>query len=89
MNIDFKARHAKITKAREEILDHLSERFKSGDMTVLPGNRDYKNGKNSFTGSGTLLCPVCGVGTLSYSRAAYNGHVHANCETDGCVRWME
>lgn len=38
---------------------------------------------------GTLACPICTTGTLGYRRAAYNGHVHARCSTEGCVAWME
>lgn len=39
--------------------------------------------------SGTIPCPVCTTGTLSYTRAASNGHIHARCSTEGCVAWME
>lgn len=35
-----------------------------------------------------LECPAC-KGRLHLSQSAYNGHVHGQCETDGCVRWME
>jgi len=39
--------------------------------------------------SGVIRCPVCG-GKLHYGRAgSYNGHVHAECETAGCVSWLE
>lgn len=40
--------------------------------------------------SGNMPCPVCNLqtGDLRY-HVAYNGHVHACCTTDGCVRWME
>lgn len=40
--------------------------------------------------SGSIDCPVCGTAdALRYSRAGYNGHIHASCRTEGCVRWME
>jgi hypothetical protein len=40
-------------------------------------------------GRGELPCPAeCG-GTLRYSVAAVNGHMHAACSTKGCVSWME
>jgi hypothetical protein len=40
--------------------------------------------------SGRIDCPVCGgEKTLGFSRAGYNGHIHAGCKTEGCVRWME
>lgn len=38
--------------------------------------------------AGQLPCPVCGRGTLRYRRAK-NGHVHAICNIDQCVRWIE
>lgn len=37
---------------------------------------------------GGIECPACG-GTLFYSIASYNGHIHAYCRTEGCVSWME
>lgn len=39
--------------------------------------------------SGEITCPVCQTGALRYSIASVNGHVHAQCSTDDCVRWME
>lgn len=40
--------------------------------------------------AGTIDCPVCkGEKTLAYSRAGYNGHIHAGCKTADCVSWME
>lgn len=38
---------------------------------------------------GEIACPVCETGTLRYSIAQLNGHIHAACSTAGCVRWME
>lgn len=37
---------------------------------------------------GKIQCPCCNATTLNYSIAG-NGHVHARCMTDGCVKWME
>jgi len=39
--------------------------------------------------SGEMPCPVCSSGTLHYSIAQANGHIHAACSTATCVRWME
>ena len=39
--------------------------------------------------SGRITCPVCSTGTLSYTRAGINGHVHARCSTPGCLSWVE
>lgn len=38
---------------------------------------------------GEIDCPVCKNGKLRYSIAGVNGHIHANCTTAECVRWME
>ena len=36
---------------------------------------------------GRVPCPQCGA-IINYTIAA-NGHIHAGCTTDGCIRWME
>lgn len=33
-------------------------------------------------------CPAC-KGRLHLSQSAINGHVHGQCETPGCLKWME
>lgn len=80
--------------ARDAILEHLKLRFKEGDKSVKPHSGSlspYGEGDqaNYFSGAGEMACPVCKEGTLRYSRAAYNGHVHACCSNPKCVRWME
>lgn len=63
-----------IGKARVAIVDCLGGPWKRG----MPG------------AVGAVDCPVCGgEGTLEFSRAGYNGHIHAGCSTADCVRWME
>lgn len=38
----------------------------------------------------TIDCPACkGVGVLHLFQSSHNGHVHGQCETAGCVSWME
>lgn len=37
----------------------------------------------------SIDCPVCNAGTIKYSISSINGHIHAACNTNGCVRWME
>lgn len=60
--------------ARAAIVAHLGGPWKKGK----PG------------ASGAIDCPCCGKpGALHFSRAGYNGHVHARCESAGCVFWME
>ncbi len=66
-------RFANMSKARQAIVDELGGPWKRG---VLGG-------------SGAIDCPVCGTGALRFSRSGYNGHIHAACTTETCVRWME
>ncbi len=67
-------RFAKIGMARQAIVAHLGGPWKRGTAGA----------------SGTIDCPACGVAqSLRFSRAGYNGHIHAGCNTEGCVRWME
>jgi len=64
----------RIGTAREAIVKHLGGPWKRG-----------------MQGSGGVIdCPACGKQkALRFSRSGYNGHIHAKCETAGCVSWME
>jgi hypothetical protein len=80
--------------ARAAIVDELERRNKDGDVAVKlnrASQSEYDDGgpTNYVSGAGIIGCPICKTGKLRYSRAAYNGHVHARCSTDGCVSWME
>jgi hypothetical protein len=67
-------RTAAIMAARAAIVESLGGPWKRGTAGA----------------GGTIDCPACsGVKTLRFSRAGYNGHIHAACSTEGCVRWME
>lgn len=84
----------KYTIARAAILKDLDERHKSGDKSVSfskhsQGIQDGGEPSNFLSGAGSIDCPACKTGKLSYRRSSYNGHVHAACSTSGCVRWME
>lgn len=37
---------------------------------------------------GCIDCPKCGKG-LRWTKARCNGHIHAKCDTEGCLSWME
>lgn len=54
---------------------------------ALSGWRTWTK-KNRVAKQEVIECPVC-KGRLHLSQAAYNGHVHGQCETAGCVNWME
>lgn len=36
-----------------------------------------------------MACPICTNGQMSYRISPHNGHIHAQCSTPNCVRWME
>jgi hypothetical protein len=72
--VEHRKRMDSMMLARKAIVAHLGGPWKKG----TPG------------ASGVIDCPACnGVKTLRFSRAGYNGHVHAACLTAGCVQWME
>lgn len=67
-------RFANLGKARAAIVESLGGPWKRG----MPGSH------------GRIDCPVCcAAKSLNFSRSSYNGHIHAKCDTDGCVCWME
>lgn len=59
--------------ARKAIVEHLGGPWKEGVKGA----------------AGSIECPVCKTGSLRFSRAGINGHIHAQCKTVGCVAWME
>lgn len=64
----------RIMVARKSIVDFLGGKWNRGDPTV----RD------------AITCPICGKEkALRFSRAGYNGHIHAACQTKDCVSWLE
>lgn len=69
--------HEKWSKARMETMAAV--------MTAIQPWRKKHKGR-SF--GEVIECPACN-GRLHLSIAAVNGHVHAHCETEGCVSWME
>ncbi len=54
-------------------------------LVVIDPIRVEHKGKNW---RGVIECPNC-QGKLHVSHAGINGHVHAKCETEDCVSWME
>lgn len=57
-------------------------------------NAAHKDAKEKGFGCGhggvsEMDCPAKCGGTLRYSVAGVNGHMHAACTTKGCAQWME
>lgn len=55
----------------------------------IPWTMKIKEANQGKNASGTDECPICG-NVIHWSCAgAYNGHVHARCETENCLNFME
>ena len=77
-----------LAKRDAEFAKRFEGTMKAREAIVEACGGPWKKGKPGA--SGTIDCPVCnGVKTLRFSRAGYNGHVHASCKTADCVSWME
>lgn len=44
--------------------------------------------KQSPESAGSIPCPICNA-SVHFAKSPHNGHVHARCETDGCLVFME
>ena len=74
----------------EEIAAHriwLDERMNLL-TTVMKGITPWREKHKGRSHAEVVECPAC-KGRLHLSIAAYNGHVHARCETEHCASWME
>lgn len=58
-------------------------------MRTAKADAESRGLRRGNGGTGSVKCPACESGELSYSVSGYNGHMHAACSTDNCVRWME
>lgn len=79
----------------------LADAEKEADERIVTMNRGIKvrhaaheDAKSKGLGKGhggvgEIPCPGCENGTLRYSVASYNGHMHGRCSTPGCASWME
>jgi hypothetical protein len=74
----------------EEIAEHekWSDARLKMMVVVMQAIQPWRQKHKGRSFGEVIECPAC-KGRLHLSIAAYNGHVHAHCETDGCVSWME
>lgn len=70
---------------QEELKRYMAEFIKN--LTIV---RPLIEAQHKETGAwaGQVECPKCAK-PLHWSMARCNGHVHARCETDNCISWME
>lgn len=61
----------------------LIERIRKSEPWVKQKKEDHPNG-----GSGIDDCPICGK-KIKWTIVAYNGHMRAHCETEGCLQFVE
>lgn len=75
-------------EVQQDAIEHEAEWEKFvAAMRVVSKWRTWTK-KNRVAKQEVIECPTC-KGRLHLSQAAYNGHVHGKCETDGCLSWME
>lgn len=78
--------HAPITpEERAKLRAELPKRI---EMIGKAREAIVEHVKRSGHLSGLICCPNC-FGSLQYSQARSNGHIHAHCQTRLCVSWME
>lgn len=59
-------------------------------LSLIPGDANEKKDKQQHWGSsGSFECPACKAGTVRWSRAPNNGHIHAACSTPNCASIMQ
>jgi len=75
----------------EADVDLWMARMEANGVAVKAAHDDAKakGFKRGQGGVSSLKCPTCPDGTLKYSVASVNGHMHARCTTKGCHSWME
>lgn len=73
-------------RQREADLERRMDEF----IAVLTVVRPAIEARHEATGewAGSLDCPKCSK-PLHWRKAQSNGHIHARCETEDCVSWME
>jgi hypothetical protein len=79
--------------SREEAEKAADEQLEYGEVFAVARKLAHEDGKcmgfgKGRGGGGKVVCPKCGK-RLIYAVAAYNGHMHGQCETPGCISWME
>lgn len=81
--------YAKDLKERADALDAMMEKVETVRAAIVAKIGPWS--KQMRTGSAGQLkpCPACNKGTVAFSRAGSNGHIHARCTTPRCVSWVE
>lgn len=78
-----------IVKEREEHTKKFMVAVNAAHADAKAKGFKEKSNGGFVGGASDLKCPNCETGTIRYSVARYNGHMHAGCTTKDCVSWME
>jgi len=73
-------------ESAEEYADSVEKLFRELEVAT-PLINEWR-AKDPQGKAEVVECPVC-KGRLHLLQAACNGHVHARCETDDCIHFME
>lgn len=77
------------TDAQIAAYDAETEAFMAKAMTAIKVAGKWRVKPKPETDRREVIeCPIC-QGRLHLYQSAYNGHCHGQCETEGCVKWME
>jgi len=84
----------KLYEVTKELIEEVEEEARMSMKNVLTARAAIVENIGTWVvgqsgESGQLPCPICETGTLRFSRSGVNGHIHAGCSTETCVRWME
>ena len=74
-------------EARADAFDAAIKRMEMAGPIVTAWRTWSKT--NRVSKQEIIDCPTGCGGKLHLSQAAYNGHVHGKCTTNGCLSWME
>jgi hypothetical protein len=66
-------------------MQQIKERQRESVSFVVKALESISKLKGS---QGSVDCPKCNK-TIHWTRASYNGHIHAQCETAGCVSFLQ
>lgn len=80
------------TREEAEVEVIRSDEQMQKTLAAFRAAREDAKAKGYMVGHGgrdSMACPTKCDGTLHYSVAGVNGHMHGRCTTEGCVSWME
>lgn len=83
-----KADFPSLEEAREEAERTKAEMFEAIERIAVVRPTIIAEHKSTGRHGGKMECPIC-KGVRHWSVAKSNGHVHTQCETEGCAAWIE